>query len=68
MLTKTVAQDEKWLITVTVHPGWVQTDLGGPSAPVKVRDSAKGIWRVINGLKASDTGQFLDFKGEKLPW
>tara|TARA_R110000851_G_scaffold4900_3_gene20513 strand:- start:234571 stop:235278 length:708 start_codon:yes stop_codon:yes gene_type:complete len=51
---------------VSVHPGWVQTDMGGSSAQVKVNDSALGIINVINNLSIHNTGQFYDVSGEQL--
>ncbi|MFQ3191072.1 MAG: NAD(P)-dependent dehydrogenase (short-subunit alcohol dehydrogenase family) [Paraglaciecola sp.] len=52
---------------VAVHPGWVQTDMGGTSAKENVEDSAHGIVKVINHLSLSNTGTFYDFSGEELP-
>ena len=53
---------------VSVHPGWVQTDMGGSSASVSVNDSALGIIKVINNLSIHTTGQFYDVSGEQLPF
>lgn len=56
-------------ITVAiVHPGWVKTDMGGPTAPVETVDSARGIMRVAAGLTAETSGQFFNFDGNPLPW
>lgn len=68
MLFKSLAIDEKWLITLQVHPGWVQTRMGGDSAPVKPADSAGGIWNLIEDADASQSGNFFSFRGETLPW
>ncbi len=56
------------LILAVIHPGWVQTDMGGTSAPVKVRDSVAGIRRVIAGLKPADSGHFFNYDGSSIPW
>jgi NAD(P)-dependent dehydrogenase (short-subunit alcohol dehydrogenase family) len=55
-------------IVAVISPGWVQTDMGGTSAPVKVRDSAAGLRRIISGLKPADTGSFFNYDGSTLPW
>lgn len=69
-LAKCLASDlaGSGLITVTMHPGWVRTDMGGPSAPVQPADSAAGIRRVIAGLGKDDSGRFLQYDGTELPW
>lgn len=56
------------VIVVPIHPGWVQTDMGGPNAPLKPPESVSGMRQVIAGLKLSDSGRFLDYAGIELPW
>lgn len=51
---------------LTLHPGWVQTDMGGPNATVSIKDSAQGLFKVITTTK--QTGQFIDYTGKELPW
>lgn len=53
---------------VALHPGWVRTDMGGDSAQLAPRDSVAGLLRVIDGLQAGDSGRFLDWQGQALPW
>lgn len=50
------------------HPGWVRTDMGGPTAAVSVEDSAGGMRTVIAGLGSGDNGGFSNYDGEKLEW
>jgi NAD(P)-dependent dehydrogenase (short-subunit alcohol dehydrogenase family) len=68
MINKCLAVENEWLTTIVVHPGWVKTDMGGSGAPVEPEESASGIWKVVHGLKKSDTGSFFDFRGKSLPW
>jgi NAD(P)-dependent dehydrogenase (short-subunit alcohol dehydrogenase family) len=68
MINKTLAADNPWLTAIVVHPGWVQTDMGGMGAPVQLKDSATGIWSLIQKLKRADTGRFFDYRGESIPW
>lgn len=56
-------------ITVAaLHPGWVKTDMGGAGAEVEVGDSVTGLRHVIAGLTPEQTGVFLDYRGNALPW
>ncbi len=56
-------------VTLAVmHPGWVQTDMGGPGATVAVQDSVAGMLKVIATLEPSDSGSFQSFDGRKLAW
>ncbi len=55
-------------IAVVIHPGWVQTDMGGSSASLTVRESVEGIKRVLDGLTESDHGSFLTWDGRVHPW
>lgn len=53
---------------VTLHPGWVRTDMGTDAAPLEVGESVAGLVRVIAGLDASRNGEFLDYEGNRVPW
>ncbi len=56
-------------ITVAlIHPGWVQTDMGGPNAAITPEESASGIRSVIAGLTKADSGKFYKWDGEIHPW
>jgi NAD(P)-dependent dehydrogenase (short-subunit alcohol dehydrogenase family) len=68
MFNKCFAIEHDELTSIVLHPGWVQTDMGGKSAPTTVKESVSGMLKVITGVKASDSGKFYDFEGEELPW
>lgn len=68
MLNKGIAVENPWLTTIVVHPGWVQTDMGGQNAPTQIKESALGIWKVIEGASVKVSGKFFDFRGEEIPW
>lgn len=70
MATKllSLALAERGITVVALHPGWVQTDMGGEQAPLQPPQSVQGLLRVIAGLRPEDSGRFLDWQGETLPW
>ena len=53
---------------IVIHPGWVQTDMGGPTAPVKPTDSIAGMRSVIAKVGKKDNGRFFGYDGESIPW
>ena len=56
------------IVAVSVHPGWVRTDMGGSDADISVAESAAGLVRLIDRLSLDDTGGFFDWLGERLPF
>ena len=54
--------------TLAVHPGWVSTDMGGPSAPVNKEQSIAGIRQVVANYGGGQTGCFYQYDGKELPW
>lgn len=53
---------------VVAHPGWVQTDMGGPNATLKPEESIAALLKIIDGLKPADSGKFFNYDGGTLPW
>jgi NAD(P)-dependent dehydrogenase (short-subunit alcohol dehydrogenase family) len=70
MATKNLALElgRTGIITVTINPGWVQTDMGGSSAPVPVQTSAANIMALADRLTPADNGKFLHAEDRELPW
>ncbi len=56
------------IVAISVHPGWVQTAMGGSGADISVQDSAAGLVRLIDRLDMGDTGGFFDWQGEPIPF
>jgi NAD(P)-dependent dehydrogenase (short-subunit alcohol dehydrogenase family) len=59
---------ERPVTLILLHPGWVQTDMGGPQAPLPVEESVAGMRRAIAGLPRRESGAFIDFGGAPVPW
>lgn len=51
-----------------IHPGWVQTDMGGKEADITPQASAAGIVETIDKLDAGTTGSFWKWNGEVHDW
>lgn len=51
---------------IALHPGWVQTDMGGAQAPVQKTESIAGLRRVI--AETRESGRFVDYSGKPIPW
>jgi len=70
MVTRMLAFDlqEDGIAVKVIHPGWVQTDMGGAHAAVTAQDSAAGILRLADDLMLATTGKFQVYSGEEHPW
>lgn len=55
------------IAVLSLHPGWVKTDMGGAGAPVSVEDSARGLADILAAPQPV-AHRFLDFRGRELPW
>ena len=60
------ADDPRTLLLV--HPGHVQTELGGPGARLTVDESARGIVDTVVAHRGDGGLQFLDYQNQVVPW
>src|SRR5207237_8643109 len=54
---------ERGVTAAVLHPGWVQTRMGGNAAPLEPEESVSGMRRVIEGLQPEDSGGFFAYDG-----
>ena len=53
---------------ISLHPGWVRTEMGGPNALMSVEESVNGMFGVISNTNISNSGQFINYNGTEIPW
>ncbi|MEH7480271.1 SDR family NAD(P)-dependent oxidoreductase [Neobacillus drentensis] len=58
-----------WGIQVlSIHPGWMKTDMGGENAPSDPREAARGILDLIERkVMAKTRFKFVDHTGKEMP-
>lgn len=70
MATRLLAAElaPRGISVASFHPGWVQTDMGGPNAPLGVEAAVTALLQRILDLAAADSGRFFGSEDEELPW
>lgn len=53
---------------ILFHPGWVQTDMGGPGALIDAATSVSGMRAQLEQLTLAKSGLFLRYDGQPMPW
>ncbi len=56
------------ILALAMHPGWVQTDMGGEQADINAVQSVEGLRRVIAELTSDQLDSVLMYDGSRLPW
>lgn len=70
MITRSLSAElkSKGIIVVSVHPGFLRTDMGGPNAPLSTDDTVPHLVELIEGLTMDNSGEFLNWDGKEVPW
>ncbi len=70
MIMKSLSVDLKdtGIIVMSMHPGWVQTRMGGPNALIDAETSVKGMISTMAGLTKDDNGCFKRYNNTVIPW
>ena len=59
---------DQGITTISLHPGWVQTEMGGPNALISTEQSVTGLSNLLLDADISQSGQFFDYTGQVIPW
>ena len=65
MVVAAAQHDYPDVTLVALSPGWVQTDMGGDQAPLRVADSVAAMRRTVAGLLPAHRGAFLQYNGQR---
>jgi NAD(P)-dependent dehydrogenase (short-subunit alcohol dehydrogenase family) len=53
---------------ITLHPGWVKTDMTSQSGLIDTQTSVAGMRKVIDNIVNYDLGTFVAFDGQQIPF
>lgn len=69
-VTRSLAIDlsDRGFKVICLHPGWVQTDMGGPHGLITIAESVQGIKKLLQTLELKQSGYFWNFNGDSIPW
>jgi NAD(P)-dependent dehydrogenase (short-subunit alcohol dehydrogenase family) len=56
------------ITVLAMHPGVVRTSMGGPSAPLDIQTSVRGVADVIAARWGSGGAAFVDYRNEIIAW
>ena len=56
------------VIVLTVHPGWLRTDMGGPNAHLDPYEAACQLVELFKGINSLEAPIFIDYTGKQCPW
>ena len=70
MMMKSLSLDlkEQGIACGILHPGWVQTDMGGPNGLINTQQSISGLRQVIAELNLNNCGRFIAYDGKEIAW
>ncbi|RMF76948.1 MAG: SDR family oxidoreductase [Chloroflexi bacterium] len=70
MFTRTLAFDllPHGIVTIMIHPGWVQTDMGGDSANLTPQAAVKSMLHLFDNLTKDSAGRFYKWDGSEHAW
>jgi NAD(P)-dependent dehydrogenase (short-subunit alcohol dehydrogenase family) len=72
MVVRCTQAEQPEVTVLAIHPGWVQTDMGGAEAPLTPEQSASSLRQTLTHIleqrDPKHRGAFLNHDGSTLPW
>jgi NAD(P)-dependent dehydrogenase (short-subunit alcohol dehydrogenase family) len=53
---------------VAMHPGWVQTEMGGANATLTVEQAVTRMRQTLTHITPEQAGQFVSYDGSTIAW
>jgi NAD(P)-dependent dehydrogenase (short-subunit alcohol dehydrogenase family) len=63
-----VAKLNHRIAVLSLHPGWVRTDMGGANAPLDAATSVAGMIDLVERARGTSGHRYLDYQGNVIPW
>jgi len=60
--------EEHGILVMSMHPGWVLTEMGGPNALIDTETCAKTMLETLYALTEKDHGSFLRYNNTPIQW
>jgi NAD(P)-dependent dehydrogenase (short-subunit alcohol dehydrogenase family) len=63
--TRYMSMNESYnhIVTISVHPGWLRTNMGTSAAPLSVEEGAHSVVETLQKITVKDNGRFMDRHG-----
>ncbi|NNF67304.1 MAG: SDR family oxidoreductase [Gammaproteobacteria bacterium] len=68
MRSLAITLQDQGISVIVLHPGWVQTDMGGPRGLVTTQQSASKLRATLDRAGLDESGSFFDLDGSIIPW
>lgn len=62
------AINEPTIKSISVHPGWAKTRMGGDGAQLEPADSARGIQKLYETIDSLESGKLYNYDGTLMDW
>ena len=62
------ALNEPSIKSISIHPGWVKTRMGGGSADIEPPESAKAIKKLYDTIDSLKSGKMYNYDGRPMVW
>ena len=59
---------DRGISVISLHPGWVKTDMGGPNAEITTDQSVSGLKSILQSAGLAQSGRFIEYDGNNIPW